>query len=428
MHPEHKRSYLFTTWEGGGNVPPVLGLAQRLVARGHRVRILAEPCLEAAVLAIRAEFIPFKKHFTRTDRTQDLIQDWNTGPLNLATFNNVIVGPAMDVAADTLAAVKKAPTDVVVADLMMIGSLIAAEALRVPRVALFHMPEYLPGPNRPPGGFGLNPKAGVLGRLRDRTLSWMFNRLTGKFLPQINAVRAHYGLGSLHRFTDLYHKADLRLIQTCEVFDLPISPAPSNVRYVGPVLDDPDWSGKEWLRLPHEGANPLVVISMSSTFQNQRQKLENAIAAVGSLPMNGLVTLGPSMAKELFQAPDNVSIIPACPHSKVFPKASVVVTHAGHGTVMRALASGVPLVCLPMGRDQDDNAARVAFHGAGVKLSARAKPQHIAEAIELVHEDRSFAQNALRLQRSILADAKGDCAVEELEAVAQLRSVFKSIA
>ena len=43
----------------------------------------------------------------------------------------------------------------------------------------------------------------------------------------------------------------------------------------------------------------------------------------------------------------------------MFPDAAAVVTHAGHGTIMRALAHGIPLLCLPMGRDQDDNAARV---------------------------------------------------------------------
>ncbi len=418
MQREQKRSYLFTTWEGGGNVPPVLGVAQRLVARGHRVRILAEPCLQEPIRAIGAEFIPFQKHFVRTDRTQDIIQDWNAGPMNLATFDNVIVGPAMDVAAETTAALKKVPTDVVVADLMMIGSLIAAEALGVPRVALFHMPEYLPGPNRPPGGFGLNPKAGALGRLRDRTMSWLFNGVTGKFLTQINTVRAQYGLSPVQAFMDLYHQAELRLIQTSEAFDFPITPAPANVRYVGPILDDPDWSGKEWLRLPNEGTKPLIVISLSSTFQNQRQTLENAIAAAGRLPVNGLVTLGPSMAKEMFHAPENVSIVPSCPHSKLFPKASVVVTHAGHGTIMRALASGVPLVCLPMGRDQTDNAARIAYHGAGIKLSAKAKSHHIAEAIEQVLYDPMYAKNARRLGETILADVEANRAVDELEAIA----------
>jgi UDP:flavonoid glycosyltransferase YjiC (YdhE family) len=36
--------------------------------------------------------------------------------------------------------------------------------------------------------------------------------------------------------------------------------------------------------------------------------------------------------------------------------------------VIKALAAGVPLVCLPMGRDQEDTAARVTLSGSGVRL------------------------------------------------------------
>lgn len=67
------RSYLFVTWDGGGNVPPVLGVARRLAARGHAVRVLAEPCLREAVAQVGAAFVPFSRHFTRTDRTEDLL-------------------------------------------------------------------------------------------------------------------------------------------------------------------------------------------------------------------------------------------------------------------------------------------------------------------------------------------------------------------
>lgn len=70
---ETRRSYLFVTWEGGGNVPPVLGLARRLAARGHTVRVLTEPCLERAVREAGARFLPFTRHFVREDRTEDII-------------------------------------------------------------------------------------------------------------------------------------------------------------------------------------------------------------------------------------------------------------------------------------------------------------------------------------------------------------------
>ena len=56
-----KKSYLFVTWEGGGNLPPVLGLAQRLIARGHKVRVLSEPCLRNTIESLGAEFVVFKK-------------------------------------------------------------------------------------------------------------------------------------------------------------------------------------------------------------------------------------------------------------------------------------------------------------------------------------------------------------------------------
>ena len=46
--------FLFVLWEGGGNVPPQLGIARRLVERGHEVRVLTEPCLASAVAAAGA--------------------------------------------------------------------------------------------------------------------------------------------------------------------------------------------------------------------------------------------------------------------------------------------------------------------------------------------------------------------------------------
>ena len=40
------RRFLMTTWDGGGNVPPELGVAQLLVERGHHVHVVADPTVE----------------------------------------------------------------------------------------------------------------------------------------------------------------------------------------------------------------------------------------------------------------------------------------------------------------------------------------------------------------------------------------------
>lgn len=419
------RSYLFVTFEGGGNVPPVLGLARRLAARGHDVRVLTEPCLRAAVEGAGARFVPFTRHFTREDRTADLIGDsaarTPVGALK-RTFERVVFGPARTVAEETRRALDDEWPDVVAVDALLPGALVAAEAARIPRVVLFHMPEYLPGPGRPAAGPGFLPRADLAGRLRDALMTRLFLRLLGASLAPFNDARRAFGLaplGTARELVDQYHGADLRLIQTSEAFDFPIVPPPSNVRYVGPVLDDPDWTA-EW-RSPWSQAHPrpLVVASLSSTFQDQCDLLGRIVAALGALEVRGLVTLGPAMAGESFDLPGNVVAVPSAPHARVFPHAAAVVTHAGHGTVMRALVHGLPLLCLPMGRDQDDNAARVVARGAGLRLRPSAGPRRIAAAIRRLLDEPGFRTNAERLGRTIADDAAADRGVAELEAVGQ---------
>ena len=415
MDMDSPKNYLFVTIDGGGNIPPMLGLARRLAERGHRVRILTEPCLQDAAEKNGLEFLPFSECFTRTNRREDIFGDWKTSPLANPTFENIVFGPAEIVVRETLNAMEANHTDVLVADCLLFPCLIAAEALGVPGVVVFHMPEYLPGPNRPPGVMGLTPGTNLFTRWRDRMLGKVFNIVFNKGLSRINAVRAQHRLPPLSNVVELIHRAERRFIQTSRTFDFPIDPAPANVRYTGPVLDDPDWVEPWENPWPAEDGRPLVVVSFSSTFQNQRAVIERSINALGTLPVRGLVTLGPAISRTSLQLPDNVVAVESASHAQVFPKASLVITHAGHGTLMRALANGLPLICLPMGRDQNDNAAKVAYHGAGIQLSPKAKASSIHRAVTRILENPAYRKSAGRLQADILSDAKKDIAVKELE-------------
>ena len=53
---------LLATWEGGGNVPPVLGAACRLIAHGHRVRIMADAVVGPAATRAAPNFAPGSVH------------------------------------------------------------------------------------------------------------------------------------------------------------------------------------------------------------------------------------------------------------------------------------------------------------------------------------------------------------------------------
>ena len=410
-----KSKVLFVTIDGGGNLPPVLGLAQILSERGYGIAVLSEPCMKEVAISLGFEFIPFRSYFTRTDRKEDLFKDWNSSAMNNPVLEKISLGPSRVVAEETMDALVAIDAGLLVADLLLPAALIASEARNIPGVVAFHMPEYLPGPNRPPGMLGLTPGNGAAARFRNRILATMFNRKINRYLPVINEIRMRWDLPSLERTGDLYHHADLRLIQTLERFDFPIEPRPSNVRYTGPFLNDPDWASTWSNPWPEDDQRPLVVISLSSTFQNQHAAIQSAIDALRDQDVRGLVTLGPALEKESYTAPENVIIVDAAPHSLVFPRASLVITHAGHGTVMKALSHGLPLVCLPMGRDQNDNAAKIEYHGCGIALKRNARPEKIRKAVQRILSESSFRQSAKQFQAEIGSGGPDGEIVREIE-------------
>lgn len=403
---------LIVTIEGGGNVPPVLNLIKQLVNKGHSVSVLTESWYKSLIEKSGAKHIPFKEHFIKTDRTKDMFDDWknkNNG------FDNVIFGPSEIVVNETIEAIKANKIDLLIADVILPAALIAGEAMKIKTVCLFHMPEYLPGPNRPPGGLGLIPGQNALGRFRDKLLGKVFNKIFNKYLPKINAIRKSLNLDEQINVADIFSNCNLRLIQTSDAFDFPILPAPKNIKYVGPVLDDPDWVEDWKTPFDKEDKRPLVVVALSTTFQNQKNTIQNCIDALGKLNVKGLVTLGIAMENEQFNIPQNVKVINGASHAQIFPYADCVITHAGHGTVMRALANGVPMVCLPMGRDQGDNAAKVSFHGTGIKISAKSNSETISKAVKKIIQNTEYKKNAKTLGAKILADSKKGDIVNELE-------------
>ena len=106
------------------------------------------------------------------------------------------------------------------------------------------------------------------------------------------------------------------------------------------------------------------------------------------------------------------------PHVQVLPSTSLVITHAGLGTTMSALAHGVPLLCTPMGRDQFFNAEQVEVLGAGRMLMPDSSSEVIGQAAADVLEDDRLKAGAKQLAVAISGYGGAAQAAATLEGLA----------
>lgn len=418
-------NFLFATWEGGGSVAPALTVVRKLAARGHRVRVMSDRCNRAEAETAGAAFVPWTRAPSRAEKSResDPIKDWAAAspPEGLIqAMQAVWTGPALAYARDVTDELEREPADLVVSSEMLFGVAAGCEAVGQKLALLAVNISLFPIPGVPPMGPGLAPARTDEERELHAAITQATLEMFGQGLPPLNATREALGLAPLAILPDQVQAAERLLLATSPAFDFAPETLPDHVRYVGPQLGEPAWATPWSSPWAPDDPRPLVLVSFSTTFQNHAALLQRVADVLADLPVRAVITLGGSIRSDELTAPANVQLADSAPHDALMRQAAVVVTHGGHGTVVRALVHRRPLLVFPQGRDQNDNAVRVTARGAGLALAPDAGPEEITAALRRLLHEPDFARAAAELGRAVAVDTKISPVVEELEALARL--------
>ena len=175
---------------------------------------------------------------------------------------------------------------------------------------------------------------------------------------------------------------------------------------------DPAWELPDGLR----GEEPLVYLSLGSLGSADVPLMEKLVAELAEAPYRVIVSKGPQHTE--FELAANMAGEEFLPQTEILPKVDLVITHGGHGTVTRSLAAGVPVMVVPISRDQPDNAARVVHHGVGINVSKRSSPEKFATAVRRVLADDAIRAKAHAMADRLAPDVGAPKAIAALEELA----------
>jgi MGT family glycosyltransferase len=425
--------FLFAMFQGGGNIPLIMPIVARLVARGHLVRVLAGPGIRPSKMPISdgwmqrirdagAEYVPFSEPeanpFDSAPPLKGVAFTWMPDSLRrmAATQARTTLWSSCW-AANVSTQLRQVPTDILVSDFCLHGALAAGEAAQIPCAVIVHNAFHPHAVGQPAKDLGAQPAGNPFEKVYQAGWQWAYDRIWARNgAPFLNLARADLGLPAIKLPSDQYKSATKVLILGSREFDFPARLA-ANVRYVGTPIDDANVSADTWSSPwgPDE-AKPLVLVSLSTLNQGQTPVLHRILEALDGMQLHAVVTVGPSLDKQQFKAPPNAVLETFVPHSAVLSHVDAMITQCGLGSLTKALLHGVPLVCVPVIGEQADNAARVEAKGAGIRLNRDASSAQIRGALTKVLTVPSYREAAGSLAAKMVGSAE-DVAADELESL-----------
>jgi UDP:flavonoid glycosyltransferase YjiC (YdhE family) len=295
---------------------------------------------------------------------------------------------------DTRPLVAELRPDAVVADILTLAPALAGELQRVPVATLVPHTDPRGAPGLPPWSLGARLPRTAAGRALWRASDRLVAVGLERGRTELNETRARLGLPPLAHVHGGISRA-LALVATFPQLEYPRA-WPAGTHVVGPLLWEPP--GGAFVDPP--GSGPLVLVAPSTSQDRRRRLLRAALEGLAELPVRVLASADRATQDALGAPPPaNATLVDWLPYSRTMPHCDVVVTHAGHGTLALALRAGCVVVCVPAAGDMNENAARVAWAGAGVRLPRRlARPGPVALAVR-----RALAEPRLRARTRELA-------------------------
>jgi UDP:flavonoid glycosyltransferase YjiC (YdhE family) len=294
----------------------------------------------------------------------------------------------------TRALVAAEAPDVVVSDILTLAPALAAELEGVPWATLIPHVDPRGEAGRPPYSIGARLPRTPLGRRAWRVFVPLLARGLALGRAELNETRARLGLPPLAHVHGGISRS-LALVATFPQLEYPrVEPLP-NTHVVGPLQWEPPFGDVE---LP-PGDAPLVLVAPSTAQDREGRMLRAALAAMAGLPVRVLATTNQRGVTDGFDVPPNARLVDWVSYSRTMPRCDLVVCHVGHGTLMRALTSGVPVVACPAAGDMNENAARADWAGVGVRLPRRL----VTETGIRLAVERALATPSLRARARELA-------------------------
>ncbi len=365
---------LFAFAGGRGHAQPLVPIARAAAVAGHTVAFTGKARIVAALEELGFTVFPSGPGGSDPPKRVPLRRlDPEKEDRDLGYGFARIV--ARRRAADVLALCAEWRPDVVVCDEFDFGATVAAERLDLPYATVLV------------NASGSFVRPAVVAELLDEVRAW-------------NGLAADPDLQALRRY-------------------LVLSPFPPSFR--DPAFPLPP-TGRcfraETAMSAARDRTPTVYFTLGTVFNVESGDLfTRVLGGLAELGVNVVATVGWDIdPAELGPFPESVRLERYVPQSLILPECDAVVSHGGSGSVLGALAHGLPSVLLPMGADQPLNAARCEALGAGLVLDAvDATSEDLREAVSAVLGDASY-RTAAELVREEIASMPGpEDALEWLE-------------
>jgi MGT family glycosyltransferase len=370
------RRFLVAAFGDAGHAFPAIALARALQGRGHDVLV---ETWERWRDPVESEGLGFT---AAEEYTVFPPPEPGAGAWRSAAEAAIALEPLMD----------DFRPDVVVSDILTLAPALAAERAGLRRATLIPHVYPVHEPGLPFFAFGLQPPRTSVGRAVWRGALPVLEAGLRRGRREMNETRAAVGLPPVERFHGGI-SPDLALVATFPQLEYPRR-WPNGVHLTGPMqfeIPYPD------IELP-DGDEPLVLVAPSTAQDPELRLVQVALEALADEPVRVVATTNRLGDSSLPAAPANAMVVDWLSYSQVMPEASLVICHGGHGTVARALAAGVPVLCCPRAGDMTENSARVAWAGAGLMLPWRLLGRASLRAAALrILDDRSFGKRAQEL-------------------------------
>ncbi len=386
-----------------GHAFPMLALGTALVARGHEVHLETwkrwrEPAEAAGIrFADAPEYQVFPTPSTK----------------HLKPY-----AAAVKAARETGEMVARIRPDVAVADIMTPAAALASELAGVPVATLVpHVHPHM-APGFPIYSIGARlPRTRLGARLWDRANARFVEPALLLGRDQLNESRRRLGLPP-RPWVHTMLSRELTLVATLPQLEYPRD-WPAWARVVGPLMWEPPGEQVE----PPPGPGPVVLVAPSTAQDREHRLLRAALDGLAREPVRVIATFNGREPDPPVEVPANAVLVPWLSYSKTMPACDVVVCHGGHGTLVRALATGCPVVVCPAVGDMAENASRVDWAGVGVRLPRRyATPRGVRAAVGRALREPRLREQAAGIARWVSANDGGARAAAELEAWADERA------